>query len=181
MARPEMLPPSPPSQVHKVEKRPTLGELDLHPLRRSSNVVPEAERADPDVEIISPEPDPSASPSVLPPAASPSSTMAVSTLVEGTSSRPSRSSQRGRSTPWLHSSFKMPTERVELRKLSHDIAASAAPLDNVDFANPTAATVIGLSVVRRSADKGTYRAAKKTGIKETTNRGGALLAQVSLN
>lgn len=179
----EVLPPPPPARAARIEKRPASREADQRPSRRQRSEVPEVEIITPEAGVSTPGLEPNTSvavpPSALPPA-SPSLTATNSAVVEVSSEQPPRGSQRTGSCLWLHSSFRMPTERAELPQLSHDIAASAAPLNNIDFTDPTAAAVIGLTVVRRGADMGTYRNAKKAGFEEVANRGGAFLAQVSI-
>lgn len=73
----------------------------------------------------------------------------------------------------------MPTEKADLKRLSDEIATSAAPLRNIQFAHRNAAAVIGLSAIRRSADVDTYRASKGMSVEESANLGCALLAEVS--
>lgn len=114
-----------------MEKRPLTSEVDSRLPRRPRGLALETERQDPKVEIISSELSLLASLSMPPPAVSPSSSLTTSARAEGTSNRLSRGTSRGGSTPWLNSSFRMPTEKADLRRLSDEIAASAALLRNI--------------------------------------------------
>lgn len=75
--------------------------------------------------------------------------------------------------------FKMPTERGELKRLSKEIVASAAPLHNLKFTNRVTASCIGLLVVQRRADLDYYHVLKEMHAEESADCAGALLALVS--
>lgn len=165
---------APPNQ--RAEKRPVEDDVNNRPSRRRRVTAPEVERPDPEVEDVTTDLPVPASPSLAPPAASPSNALVVA--AGGTGRRSSRSSHREISASWLSSSFRMPTEYADLRRLSHEIEERAAPLRNIDFTDPKAAPVIDLVAIRRSANVRVYRGAKQMPIDEVANRGGALFAQV---
>lgn len=79
----------------------------------------------------------------------------------------------------MHLEFRMPIDRGDLGRLSDEIVAVAVPLRNLQFTDRFSASIIGLLAVLCGSDMDFYHVLKEMGVEESSNRVGALLAQLS--
>lgn len=71
--------------------------------------------------------------------------------------------------------FKIPTEKVDLKKLGDEIAATVVPLRNINFNDKVAASYLGLLPIKRSTDMDAFNLVKEMGADESSNRVGLYL------
>lgn len=80
---------------------------------------------------------------------------------------------------WMHPDFKMPTDKVDLKKLGEEIAAAVVPLQNLKFTDKLVASYIGLPAITRATNMDSYNYVKEMGVDESANRATALLTRVT--